>query len=345
MFQLVKKLKALKPVLKQLNRLCFSDIENSTNITSSLLEHIQKYLIDKPGNLELIQKEMEVAHELRELMKARDSFLAQKAKLQWSLEGDINIAFFHNVIKRRIMLNKVLMIEDKNGQLCTEGDQIQGAFLEYYTKFLGTQMPTVPVNALFSIPKEKSPGPDGFSSQFYKDAWELVGSELLCNRLSLVLPDVVSRNQGAFIQGRSILENIIICQDLVRIRRAAYDVFRIPIQASRLTKDDCNILIDKVVSKIRGIGARKLSYAGRVTLINSVFNTLHNYWASIFLIPKGVIKRIEAICRNYLWEGETEFHRIPLVAWQKVCYPKKNGSLGIKEAGVWNIASVGKLVN
>ncbi|XP_074289299.1 uncharacterized protein LOC141614454 [Silene latifolia] len=42
-------------------------------------------------------------------------------------------------------------------------------------------------------------------------------SKIMCARLAVVLPDIISRNQGAFIQGRSILENILICQDLVRM--------------------------------------------------------------------------------------------------------------------------------
>ncbi|XP_074277563.1 uncharacterized protein LOC141601198 [Silene latifolia] len=45
MFAVVKKLKALKPVLKQLNKSCFSDIENSTSIAGTVLEHIQKELV------------------------------------------------------------------------------------------------------------------------------------------------------------------------------------------------------------------------------------------------------------------------------------------------------------
>ncbi|XP_074265715.1 uncharacterized protein LOC141588160 [Silene latifolia] len=63
--------------------------------------------------------------------------------------------------------------------------------------------------------------------------------------------------------------------------------------------------------------AKKLSYAGRLTLVNSVLNTLHNYWGSIFLIPKAVVRKIEAICRNCFWEGGSEYQRVPLVAWDK----------------------------
>ncbi|XP_074300203.1 uncharacterized protein LOC141631432 [Silene latifolia] len=119
----------------------------------------------------------------------------------------------------------------------------------------------------------------------------------------------------------------------------------IPIQPGRLLRRDCQVLIDKIVRKIRGIGARKLSYAGRLVLINSVLNTLHNYWASIFLIPKCVIHQIEAICRNFLWDNSSEYHRAPLVAWTDICHTKKEGGLGIKNVEVWNVASVGKLVH
>ncbi|XP_074288536.1 uncharacterized protein LOC141613691 [Silene latifolia] len=550
---------------------------NSTVIASALLEEIQKMIMEQPGDMELIQNEYNLSQEVRALIEARDSFLAQKAKIQWSIAGDINTDYFHHAIKKRTMLNKVMQIETKDGVLCTEGSKIQQAFLDYYEELLGKSNQTNDVNVnvvrrgscctddhwallakpvtfeeirscLFSIPKDKSPGPDGYTSQFFKDAWDIIGDEiggaimnffdsgkllsqinstvitlipkvdrptnvthfrpisccnviyktiskLLCNRLALVLPDIISRNQEAFVKGRSILENILICQDLVRYYsrktvssrsmfkldlQKAYDTiewgfveqmlgalhfpekfkglimscitstsftlnlngiqfgyfhgkrglrqgdpmsplifticmeyltrildyathqwyFRyhplcaglklnhllfaddlmlfckgdvrsmmlllraistssassglrvnasksevifngvsdavradivqisgckegqlplrylgIPIQPGRLTRQDCNILLDWITAKIKGIGARKLSYAGRLTLINSVLNTLHNYWASIFLIRKCIITRIEAICRNYLWDGGAEYQRAPLVAW------------------------------
>ncbi|XP_074314169.1 uncharacterized protein LOC141649375 [Silene latifolia] len=100
-----------------------------------------------------------------------------------------------------------------------------------------------------------------------------------------------------------------------------------------------------MVARIRGLGAKKLSYAGRVTLINAVLNTLQNYWAQMFIIPKSIINHIMAICRNYLWNGSTIYQRVPLVAWDKVTMPKKEGGLGIRRADTWNIATVGKLVD
>ncbi|XP_074265573.1 uncharacterized protein LOC141588012 [Silene latifolia] len=48
---------------------------------------------------------------------------------------------------------------------------------------------------------------------------------------------------------------------------------------------------------------------------------------------------------NYLWDGSSEYHRVPLVAWDKVTLPKPEGGLGIKKAKLWNVAIIGKLVN
>ncbi|XP_074288622.1 uncharacterized protein LOC141613778 [Silene latifolia] len=100
-----------------------------------------------------------------------------------------------------------------------------------------------------------------------------------------------------------------------------------------------------MVNRIRSLGAKKLSYASRIILINSVLNTLYSYWAGIFLIPKAVIKIIEAICRNFLWEGSSYYHRVPLIAWEKVTLPKNEGGLGIKKAETLNVATVAKLVD
>lgn len=42
-------------------------------------------------------------------------------------------------------------------------------------------------------------------------------SKMLCNRLKLVLPGIISQNQSACVVGRTIVQNILICQDLVRL--------------------------------------------------------------------------------------------------------------------------------
>ncbi|XP_074270930.1 uncharacterized protein LOC141594840 [Silene latifolia] len=114
----------------------------------------------------------------------------------------------------------------------------------------------------------------------------------------------------------------------------------VPISAGILTVKNCSCLIEKITDRIHGYAAKKLSYAGRLTLVNSVLTTLYTYWASIFILPKGVLRRIDALCRNYLWDGSTEYFRSPLVSWDKVCVPKDEGGLGIRHSIAWNLASI-----
>lgn len=42
-------------------------------------------------------------------------------------------------------------------------------------------------------------------------------SKMMSNRLKKVLLAIISVNQSAFVVGRSIVENVLICQDLVRL--------------------------------------------------------------------------------------------------------------------------------
>ena len=41
-------------------------------------------------------------------------------------------------------------------------------------------------------------------------------TKLLCTRLKEVLPLLINLNQGAFVKGRKLLFNVLLCQDLVR---------------------------------------------------------------------------------------------------------------------------------
>ncbi|XP_056695008.1 uncharacterized protein [Spinacia oleracea] len=41
-------------------------------------------------------------------------------------------------------------------------------------------------------------------------------SKVLCNRLRVVLPEMISQNQGAFVHNRFIAHNIMVCQDLAQ---------------------------------------------------------------------------------------------------------------------------------
>lgn len=86
----------------------------------------------------------------------------------------------------------------------------------------------------------------------------------------------------------------------------------VPISARSLKIDEYEVLTEKIISKVRVWGSRHLSYAARAILVNNVLLSLHTYWARIFVIPKGVINKIIALCRNFLWDGKLVYNRSPL---------------------------------
>ena len=136
-------------------------------------------------------------------------FLQQKAKGDWLRDGDLNTKIFHRSIKKRQLQNAIFSIHNEAGVWVDKPQEVNAAFLEYYENLLGSKMenrksvktrvvncgPLVipahceflykPVNrkevkqALLSIHGDRAPGLDGFGSQFFKDCWQIVGSDII----------------------------------------------------------------------------------------------------------------------------------------------------------------------
>jgi len=73
-----------------------------------------------------------------------------------------------------------------------------------------------------------------------------------------------------------------------------------PITASRLTKVECRLLVEKITARILTWTSRQISYAGRVVLVNIVLFGMYNYWAQIFIIPQEVVNQVIKVSRNVL---------------------------------------------
>ncbi|GJS99508.1 RNA-directed DNA polymerase, eukaryota, reverse transcriptase zinc-binding domain protein [Tanacetum coccineum] len=110
----------------------------------------------------------------------------------------------------------------------------------------------------------------------------------------------------------------------------------VPLLTKKLSISDCKPLISKVKTKVNDWKNKALSYAGRVQLIAFVLSSMQNYWASVFLLPKQVIYEINKILKGFLWcQGELT-KRKAKISWDKICKPKDQGGLGLKDLGVWN---------
>lgn len=111
---------------------------------------------------------------------------------------------------------------------------------------------------------------------------------------------------------------------------------------TRLRAADCTSLITRITNRIKSWTNRVLFYAGGAQLISSVLFSMQVYWSSLFIIPKKVIKEIEAMHRSFLWSGLELKKTGAKVAWDRLCAPRGEGGLGFKSMEIWNKAAVSK---
>ncbi|KAL9690696.1 hypothetical protein QQ045_011102 [Rhodiola kirilowii] len=103
---------------------------------------------------------------------------------------------------------------------------------------------------------------------------------------------------------------------------------------------ECSSLVAKMTNMIHHWSSRLLSRAGRLVLVKSVLQSIVLYWPRIFLFPKKVIKAVNSICANFLWNGCSSRRGCHLVNWDEVCRPKSEGGLGVKDLQTMNEALV-----
>ncbi|XP_019248680.1 PREDICTED: uncharacterized protein LOC109227945 [Nicotiana attenuata] len=98
-----------------------------------------------------------------------------------------------------------------------------------------------------------------------------------------------------------------------------------------------------IVAMISSWTAMKLSYAGRVQLVQTVLFGIQSYWSQLFNLLAKVMKMIEAYCRSYIWSGINTIIKKFLKAWSRMCTLESSGGLGLINLQLWNRAAITKL--
>ncbi|XP_022845369.1 uncharacterized protein LOC111368375 [Olea europaea var. sylvestris] len=212
--------------------------------------------------------------------------------------GSYKSWFFHSIVKRNTRRNFIEKVLKEDGSYTENQHQVAEEFIQFYTQLLGSSSPVQALDsaiiregplvsleqastltrdittqeikdALFSIGDDKSPGPDGYTSCFFKKSWAIVQSDFVgaikelftsswllkqmnnmvialipesshsnavgdyrpiacCNvfynvitkilayRLGPILVDIIDQAQATFVEGRSMVENIHLPQELLR---------------------------------------------------------------------------------------------------------------------------------
>ncbi|GJY97028.1 RNA-directed DNA polymerase, eukaryota [Tanacetum coccineum] len=264
------------------------------NDIKSKLSDIDK-ILDQGGMFDdLLLSRMDLMKQMQDIKTNDVRDQMQKAKIQWAIEGDENSKFFHGIInKKHVHLSiKGIMVD---GEWVDDPSRVKDEFRSHFaTRFqdpgvrrsrLNFRFPSrlnwdqvteleKPVTteeirkAVWGCGENKSPGPDGFSFEFFRKFWNIIGPDMCvavewffthnsftrgCNasfvllipkvqdpksvsdfrpisligslykvvtkilamRLSLVIFDLVSDVQTAFLPNRQILDGPFIINELL----------------------------------------------------------------------------------------------------------------------------------
>nr|GEW25391.1 RNA-directed DNA polymerase, eukaryota, reverse transcriptase zinc-binding domain protein [Tanacetum cinerariifolium] len=100
----------------------------------------------------------------------------------------------------------------------------------------------------------------------------------------------------------------------------------------------------KLRSRLSNWEVKTLSIGGRLTLLKSVLGASPLYNMSIFKVPKGILKSMEAIRSNFFNGIDSTVKKIMWAAWDKILASKKNGGLGVSNFYALNRALLLKWV-
>ncbi|GJT13940.1 RNA-directed DNA polymerase, eukaryota, reverse transcriptase zinc-binding domain protein [Tanacetum coccineum] len=204
MFILAKRLKFLKKHMRDLNKRN-GDVCEKVKSLKIELDRIQEALSNDPSSVHLREDELVFAEAYRRAVSDEELLLKQKSKIQWLKEGDFNSAYFHNMVKGRVIKSRIESVYDEDGNMF-HNDDMAAKFVDHFKKFFGKCDVVYPIEdhenlftkkldpetaeelvkpvsddeikmALFDIEDNKASGPDGYTSKFFKSAWSVVGKD------------------------------------------------------------------------------------------------------------------------------------------------------------------------
>ncbi|XP_059302033.1 uncharacterized protein LOC132053962 [Lycium ferocissimum] len=318
------KLKALQPQLKQLNKVEFKGISQRIEVARVELAAVQRNLVASYSDAMLVIEKI--------LLQNLEhwSFIEEKEiKIEIMKGSSVGVL---PAINKRNMLNGLTISHNQKLDLCAQViDQIDRP------KTIKDFRPIACCTILYKLI-----------------------SKILANRLQKIMADIICSTQAGFIPGRNLGDNVILAHKLVQaysrkhissrcmikidLQKTYDSVERIFLQQilEKVFIIQWKPLIDKIIARISSWTAKKLSYAGRVQLVQIVLFGFQAFWAQLFVIPAKVPKLIDGYCRSYIWSGANEITKKSLIAWDRVCMPKASGGLNLSNLQIWNKATIGK---
>nr|GEX69510.1 RNA-directed DNA polymerase, eukaryota [Tanacetum cinerariifolium] len=178
MVQFKKKLQMFKQEIQNCVAAHKHNQSGVRNDIRSKLSDIDKILDQGGVTDEVLSSHLSLMNQLQDIKSnfARDQM--QKAKIQRAIEGDENSKFFHRIVNRkRVHLSvKGIMVD---GEWVDEPTRVKEDFRSHFASQLEKSVSSDEIRkAVWSCGENKSPGPDGFSLEFFRKFWDLIGPDM-----------------------------------------------------------------------------------------------------------------------------------------------------------------------
>nr|GEW30673.1 RNA-directed DNA polymerase, eukaryota [Tanacetum cinerariifolium] len=174
-----KKLKDLKVIIRRWVSVKRLEMSGSKTATITELAKIDK-AIDSSILYDTISlRRLELKNTLLKIMEMESKNNVQKSKVKWAVEGDENLKFFHGIInKRRSQLAIRARFKKPDEQRFKLNFQFHKKLLQNQSDDLESKVTCDEIRkAVWNCGDNKSPGPDGYTFEFFKKYWDLVGSD------------------------------------------------------------------------------------------------------------------------------------------------------------------------
>ncbi|GKD39484.1 zinc finger, CCHC-type containing protein [Tanacetum coccineum] len=171
MFQIVSKLKSLKSPFRKFLK-DQGNLHLRVECLRTELYEAQKDLDCDLSNSILCEEEAIYLKAFNQAVLDEERFLKQKVKIEWLAVGDSNSSYFHKSVKSRVQRNRIEVVR---------------IWTILSTKHLpsdvGDQMVCLITNdeikkVMSFISDNRTPGPDGYSSAFFKKGWDIIGNDV-----------------------------------------------------------------------------------------------------------------------------------------------------------------------
>nr|GEY53688.1 RNA-directed DNA polymerase, eukaryota [Tanacetum cinerariifolium] len=203
MIRFKKKLQDLKKIIRVWIRKSNASQVGAKKVILDDLVIIDKNLDKGMVSDELLAKRMDLSRKLHDLKQMELKDAAQKSRVNWAIEGDENLKFFHGVINKRrsqLAIRGIFV----NGDWYTDPSMVKEAFLDHFTaRFKQPSCGRLKLNmsfpnrlssdqvgdldkdisideirkAVWDCGESKSPGPNGFTFEFFRRYWHFIGSD------------------------------------------------------------------------------------------------------------------------------------------------------------------------